>query len=276
MSEITYGTVEDYGELDWVFWATITVDDVPRANGVNLSIQYNQNEFKKGSFYCTAYMCFTVYSAFTGNRVSEDMRKGFIDICLKEELIIEWEGGYLHKVFHRWVKYLEEKMGIKYNYLRVEMGSEDARKLLEKGYAIGTGFKVAAKFNQDKNDNCVIDKIESVEWTSWEGHALGDYGATKHMRMDNYEGVNTCNVYQIIPYDEFVGNENLHFKYGYILTSLQPQKMSQAEQDQKDLETAKAEWIYTKEELLDKPVTMRQAVFIAMRLVRYVVKLLGK
>ena len=42
------------------------------------------------------------------------------------------------------------------------MGSEDARKLLEKGYAIGTGFKVSAKFNEDKNDNCVVDKVESV------------------------------------------------------------------------------------------------------------------
>lgn len=46
------------------------------------------------------------------------------------------------------------------------MGSEDARKLLEKGYAIGTGFKVNAKFNQDKDDNCVVDKVESVAGSS--------------------------------------------------------------------------------------------------------------
>ncbi len=108
-------------------------------------------------------MCFTVYTAFTGNTVPEDWRKAFVDICLKEELIIEGVGGYLHKVFNRRVKYLEEKTGRKYNYLRVEMGSDDARKVLEKGYAIGTGFKVSAKFNQDKNDNCVVDKVESVE-----------------------------------------------------------------------------------------------------------------
>ena len=108
-------------------------------------------------------MCFTVYSAFTGNRVSEDRRKQFITICLKEELIIEGVGGYLNRVFHRRVKFLEEKTNVKYSYLRVEMGSEDAQKLLEKGYAIGTGFKVNTKFNQDKNDNCVVDKIESVE-----------------------------------------------------------------------------------------------------------------
>lgn len=122
------------------------------------------------------------------------------------------------------------------------MGSDDAKKVLSKGYAIGTGFKVNAKFNQDKNDNCVVDKIESVEGNSGGGHALGDYLiVSKHMRMDNYFGVNKCNTYQIIPYDEFVSNKGLHFQYGYILTSLQAPKMTQSQQDQKDLETAKAE-----------------------------------
>ncbi len=82
--------------------------------------------------------------------------------------------------------------------------------------------------------------------------------------MDNYHGVNTCNAYQIIPYSEFVMNENLHFKYGYILTSLQPEKMSQAEQDQKDLEEAIADGI-TNGKDLDRPATRREVILMIQR-----------
>ena len=89
------------------------------------------------------------------------------------------------------------------------------------------------------------------------------------MRMDNYNGVNSCNTYQIIPYDEFVTNESLHFKYGYILTSLPSEKMSQAEQDQKDIEDAIAEGL-TNGKDLDKPLSKREAIFLLKRLERII------
>lgn len=270
MIEPTYGTIEEYGALDWLLWADIPRDTIPYAKWLDGTIQYNQNEFKDHSYYCTAYMCFSVYTSFTWLEVSKELRKEFVNICLDEELIVEGVGWYLNRVFTRRIKFLHVKTGIKYNWFRVEMWSKEAAMIKAKKYAIGTWFKTSAVFNKDKDDNCTIDSVESVG-SGKAGHALADCSnGVRELRQDNYFWLAKCNIYEIIKevYDYFVTNKQVHFTYGYFMTLLTDMTVvSQQEQDQKDLEWAIANGITNGKEL-DRAATRREIAIMMARQAR--------
>lgn len=213
---VTFWTVEDYSDMDFVMWADADISVLPVPAKFNPDIQYDQTEYKAGSYYCTAYACFTCYSFYTWKVFT--LRKKFIDVCLDEWLIVEWVGWYLHKVFDRFIKFCREELWENYNWFRVEMGSDIAREVRALGYAVATWYRGGSKFNSDRQDDCIVQK--PTETTTVYGHALGDFLKHDNMRQDNYYWKRTCNVYKVMDYDNWVRDRKYHFRFWYFLTQV--------------------------------------------------------
>lgn len=273
---ITNGSKEKYKPKTRLVGTSVTVDDIPRAAGFSW-IQYNQNEFKDKSYYCPVYMCFTLYSAYTWVEIPKERRREIVQRLLDKKIIVDGKGGYLDDVVDEVRDYLTEKTNIKRVTMIVNMTGDNVQKLRDKNYVIGTWFYPTALFNKDKDDNGIVDSIDSVDDDGGTGHALGDeLDGKKHMRVDNYSGINKHNVYQIIPYQEFVSNRKMHFKYGFIFTTLPDALMTQAQQDANDFQEAVDAKIVLRPENKGDKSTIEQVAIMIIRAVRYVLSKVGK
>lgn len=131
--------------MDRQFGASITVDDVPQAAGFNPDIQYDQEEFRSGSYYCPLYMFFSMYSAYTGVEFPKERRYEVLQRCLttpspsapKTKIIVDGVGGKLNEVVDEARRYLREKTSIDYVTIMVSMRErKDVETLREKRYVI--------------------------------------------------------------------------------------------------------------------------------------------
>jgi len=171
----------------------------------NWLVEYNQDEFKANSSYCTAYWCFANYSRYTGLEVPKEWRKEFIDLCLEKKLIINWVGGYVLEVVKEFTKFISIKTEIDFSFARAD---SDDKEMSNKFWLVG-GFRWNREFKKDRQDNCIIDNIDYGAGTFWHCTMEYEYKYTQ----DSYFP-RKCNIYEIKDFKKFVNWKN-HFRNWY-------------------------------------------------------------
>ena len=234
---MNYWTIEKYDNRDYVASDVDILSIEPSKNAV---IEYNQNEFKDKSSYCSAYWCFAHYSRYTWLEISKEWRKEFIDICLDKKLIIDWVGGYLVEVVDEFVKFISIKTEIDFAFARVDC---DDKEINDK-FGVITWFRGNTKFKEDRQDDCIIQELEYWDWT-W-GHCITEYEYL--ITQDNYTP-RQCNIYKVPAYKEFVNSKN-HFRNWYFI--YRAKINDQLEQDIKDVKEALELWITNNQKNLAK------------------------
>lgn len=192
----------------------------------NRIFQFDQDEFKEGSYYCTAYACFAAWSAYVWEKIKKEWRKEFIDICIEEWIIKEGVGGWLHEVVHRFKKFISKKTGKEYNYARISLENRDIH---DKGFKIVTGAKLNQSFMEDIRKDGVLDDIT---WgTGDRGHALSEFDFQNAVNSYKDE---PHNIFAVPEYKKYIGNTK-HFNNGYFFYTLKDKNMSQREKDLRDI-----------------------------------------
>lgn len=228
---------ETIAETDFILWTDEagSLATLDLRNNLNDYIyEYNQGAKRRTRNACTLYSaCGTLWDTM-GYKFSEDE---LLEICALAEAKYGWAenaGGYLYKavdcVRHWWnAKFSDNQI----KTYRVELGTTQAERALNKGYSIMCGYKTSPEYFNDTQDNQRVDNKTYSGYTG--GHAVrtriwiqDDTYMSKNVVavlkwndviIDNYFWKKKYNVYE----NKYIAQLKAHgafFKWGYVFVAV--------------------------------------------------------
>ncbi len=214
-----YGSDEVYGEADWQFvrW-DITLPNAPHTFW-NQTIQYHQPTISNSS--CSIHACAGALSDLTGYKFSTDEMWYFWTEA-KKDGASEYQWRWIYKAVDLIRHYWNDTHPLeKVSSFQAPTGSSEYRDALDKWYSLVLWYRWNRLYNNDVDDNCILEWYEFGEWTY--GHAIrkfkkktsdgGNY-STGIYGWDNYEATKKCNIYKITRDGSLIDN-NVFFSSAY-------------------------------------------------------------
>ena len=216
--EIKNGVISEiYNDSDYELSGALSVQNLPNAphKFTDFMIQYHQPDISEMS--CTVHGCLTAFSALTGYKFTDEQRREIWELC-KNDGASDVYGYYLNKAVDIVRNYVNKLNIGTFVTFRIPLGFDEYYGVIKKGYMVVSGYNGNTKWNQDKNDNGVIDYIDFG--TSTYSHIIAHYDPSPDTKneinfADNYKKTSPFNVYKIPNIIPLYQNNTL-FKYGYV------------------------------------------------------------
>jgi len=185
MTEEYYGVIsEEYDPRDWVILPDTKIPRSPMGTDSfikNGEIVYEQNQVSP--VCCTIAGSAVSYSALTGYRFEYGELSEIWAEAIKRGADPKkgWSGNSGVHIVH---EYAKDNNLPKVNYFRVDIGSFEQMAVMRLGYNISTGYRGSAGFREDRNDNDIIDNVETPENVTY-GHWL----STAYSKGDEFDKI---------------------------------------------------------------------------------------
>lgn len=208
---------ELYSDKDYELSGALSLLNLPNApkRFSDSKIQYQQTEISE--MCCTMVGSLTAFSNLTGYVFTVSQMKEIWELCKKQGASDSY-GFYLNKAVDIIREYVNKLNIGKFVTFRVGIGFDEYYGVMKKGYMVVTGYSGNGKWNNDKNDNGVIDDVEFGESTYTHIIATFDDDAnTKNSInvVDSYLKTSPKNIYKIPDIIPLYKNNTI-FKYGYV------------------------------------------------------------
>jgi len=214
-----YGTEEVYGEADWqLVGSSISVVDAPKSFW-DYQIEYHQPDVSNSS--CSLHACLWALSDLTGYKFGLEEIKWLWNEA-KKDGASEWWGWWMYKAVDLVRHYRNNTHPLStITSWQIRLGWNKYRDVLDKWYSVIVGYRWNRLYNNDVDDNCILEWYEFGEGTYW--HAIrtykkrpNDFGKLVNgiYWTDNYEKTKNCNVYRLAQNARLIEN-NVFFSYGY-------------------------------------------------------------
>jgi len=214
-----YGAKERYQEMDVEF--TEAGEDIkPRGRFEDNKIMYNQatNGFKS---WCTIHAWLWCVSDQTWKAFTLDQIKDVMKLAWSKYWRKDWVWMYVDDAWDCIIEWWNrnnpnDKIYKKYCSCWWELELQ----YMKDWFTIHTWFKGNKSYNNDVNDDCVLQWTVFGTTTYW--HSIRRYLLNwKIVHIDNYYGTKKCNIYTLAQYKELLASWMM-FAGWYIYTFIKP------------------------------------------------------
>ena len=215
--EYTPWVLEVYGEADWKLGST----EIQEASFCFWDKQLQYNQLDTGKTDCTLYASMWAISDLVWKQWTLEERQD-----IHNKAIAQW----LSPKDWRWLYKAVDLIRREYNKTvpfdqilssyTMKVGSEEFWSLLFNNYSVITGYRGNRAYNEDVNDNCIVDNDDIGASTYWHCIRLTIKGKFIYV-VDNYFWKKQCNVYRIDVFKQLVAKW-VFFNNWYIFISKQP------------------------------------------------------